>query len=67
MNLNYQSSSYYEIWKSLSLFLEVNSPNLVSPIVVDITEFLIFIAESINLNVFLRVALNGDVGEFGCN
>jgi hypothetical protein len=35
--------------------------------VVDIIEFLIFKAESINLNVFLRVALNGDVGEFGCN
>lgn len=67
MNFNYQSSSYCEIWKSLSLFLEVNSPNLVSPKVVDIIEFLIFIAESLNLNVFFRVALNGDVGEFGCN
>lgn len=50
-------------WEIIKADLEKDL--LVSPIVVDIIEFLIFIAESLNLNEFFKVALNGEVGEFG--
>ena len=43
----------------------MRSPNLVSPIVVDISEFFILRAESLKLKVFLRLPLNGDYGEIG--